>query len=312
MPSICSLFSGIGGIDLGFIQAGFDVAWANEMDAAACKTYRHNFKHLNLVEGDIKKIPANEIPDFDVLTAGFPCQPFSIAGLQKGFKDRDGNLFFEITRIIDTKRPKVVFLENVPNLIEHDDGKTFLVIYNGLAQFGYAVYYRVLASNDYGNLPQIRKRIYIVAVREDIADRVYQYPEPVELTLKSDDIINRSVRQHDIYYYTEGKMYDRLIAHMKDRKAIYRITDTEVRWTKNQMCPTLTANMGTHKDRVHVVWDNYGIRKMTLREGLDFQGFPKDFYFPKTITIEDAYKQIGNTVSVPVIRRLAESIKNIL
>ena len=312
MPSICSLFSGIGGIDLGFIQAGFDVAWANEMDAAACKTYRHNFKHLNLVEGDIKKIPANEIPDFDVLTAGFPCQPFSIAGLQKGFKDRDGNLFFEITRIIDTKRPKVVFLENVPNLIEHDDGKTFLVIYNGLAQFGYAVYYRVLASNDYGNLPQIRKRIYIVAVREDIADRVYQYPEPVELTLKSDDIINRSVRQHDIYYYTEGKMYDRLIAHMKDRKAIYRITDTEVRWTKNQMCPTLTANMGTHKDRVHVVWDNYGIRKMTLREGLDFQGFPKDFYFPKTITIEDAYKQIGNTVSVPVIQRLAESIKNIL
>ena len=312
MPSICSLFSGIGGIDLGFIQAGFDVVWANEMDAAACKTYRHNFKHLNLVEGDIKKIPANEIPDFDVLTAGFPCQPFSIAGLQKGFKDRDGNLFFEITRIIDTKRPKVVFLENVPNLIEHDDGKTFLVIYNGLAQFGYAVYYRVLASNDYGNLPQIRKRIYIVAVREDIADRVYQYPEPVELTLKSDDIINRSVRQHDIYYYTEGKMYDRLIAHMKDRKAIYRITDTEVRWTKNQMCPTLTANMGTHKDRVHVVWDNYGIRKMTLREGLDFQGFPKDFYFPKTITIEDAYKQIGNTVSVPVIRRLAESIKNIL
>ena len=312
MPSICSLFSGIGGIDLGFIQAGFDVAWANEMDAAACKTYRHNFKHLNLVEGDIKKIPANEIPDFDVLTAGFPCQPFSIAGLQKGFKDRDGNLFFEITRIIDTKRPKVVFLENVPNLIEHDDGKTFLVIYNGLAQFGYAVYYRVLASNDYGNLPQIRKRIYIVAVREDIADRVFQYPEPVELTLKSDDIINRSVRQHDIYYYTEGKMYDRLIAHMKDRKAIYRITDTEVRWTKNQMCPTLTANMGTHKDRVHVVWDNYGIRKMTLREGLDFQGFPKDFYFPKTITIEDAYKQIGNTVSVPVIRRLAESIKNIL
>lgn len=312
MPSICSLFSGIGGIDLGFIQAGFDVAWANEMDAAACKTYRHNFKHLNLVEGDIKKIPANEIPDFDVLTAGFPCQPFSIAGLQKGFKDRDGNLFFEITRIIDTKRPKVVFLENVPNLIEHDDGKTFLVIYNGLAQFGYAVYYRVLASNDYGNLPQIRKRIYIVAVREDIAERVYQYPEPIELTLKSDDIINRSVRQHDIYYYAEGKMYDRLIAHMKDRKAIYRITDTEVRWTKNQMCPTLTANMGTHKDRVHVVWDNYGIRKMTLREGLDFQGFPKDFYFPKTITIEDAYKQIGNTVSVPVIRRLAESIKNIL
>lgn len=312
MPSACSLFSGIGGIDLGFIQAGFDIVWANEMDAAACRTYRHNFPSTNLIEGDIKRIATSDIPDCDVLTAGFPCQPFSIAGLQKGFKDRDGNLFFEITRIIDAKRPKVVFLENVPNLMEHDDGKTFLVIFNGLAQFGYTVYYRVLASNDYGNLPQIRKRIYIVAIREDISNRLYQYPEPIELTLKSSDIINRSVKQHDIYYYTEGKMYDRLAAHMKDRKAIYRITDTEVRWTKNQMCPTLTANMGTHKDRVHVVWDDYGIRKMTLRECLDFQGFPKEFYFPNTITIDDAYKQIGNTVSVPVIARLATKIKEML
>ena len=306
MPSVCSLFSGIGGIDLGFIQAGFGIVWANEMDAAACRTYRHNFPNTNLIEGDIKRIATSDIPDCDVLTAGFPCQPFSIAGLQKGFKDRDGNLFFEITRIIDAKRPKVVFLENVPNLMKHDDGKTFLVIFNGLAQFGYTVYYRVLASNNYGNLPQIRKRIYIVAIREDISNRLYQYPEPMELTLKSSDIINRSVKQHDIYYYTEGKMYDRLVAHMKDRKAIYRITDTEVRWTKNQMCPTLTANMGTHKDRVHVVWDDYGIRKMTLREGLDFQGFPN------TITIDDAYKQIGNTVSVPVIARLATKIKEML
>ena len=312
MPSVCSLFSGIGGIDLGFIQAGFDIVWANEMDAAACRTYRHNFPNTNLIEGDIKRIATSDIPDCDVLTAGFPCQPFSIAGLQKGFKDRDGNLFFEITRIIDAKRPKVVFLENVPNLMEHDDGKTFLVIFNGLAQFGYTVYYRVLASNDYGNLPQIRKRIYIVAIREDISNRLYQYPEPMELTLKSSDIINRSVKQHDIHYYTEGKMYDRLVAHMKAGKAIYRITDTEVRWTKNQMCPTLTANMGTHKDRVHVVWDDYGIRKITLREGLDFQGFPKEFYFPNTITIDDAYKQIGNTVSVPVIARLATKIKEML
>ena len=114
MPSVCSLFSGIGGIDLGFIQAGFDIVWANEMDAAACRTYRHNFPNTNLIEGDIKRIATSDIPDCDVLTAGFPCQPFSIAGLQKGFKDRDGNLFFEITRIIDAKRPKVVFLENVP------------------------------------------------------------------------------------------------------------------------------------------------------------------------------------------------------
>lgn len=309
---VASLFSGIGGIDLGFQQAGFEIVWANEMDAAACRTYRYNFPNANLIEGDIKKISEDIIPDFEVLVAGFPCQPFSIAGLQKGFKDRDGNLFFEITRIIEKKRPKVVFLENVPNLMEHDEGKTFLIIYNSLAQLGYAVYYRVLAANEYGNLPQIRKRIYIVAVREDMANQKFVYPDPIDLKLQSSDIIKRSVKQHDIYYYTEGHMYEQLISRMKDRMAIYRLTDTEVRWTKNRMCPTLTANMGTHKDRVHVVWDDYGVRKLTLRECLDFQGFPKEFYFPKTITINDAYKQIGNTVPVPVIKRLAEAIKVII
>ena len=115
-----------------------------------------------------------------------------------------------------------------------------------------------------------------------------------------------------IYYYTDPQMFEHFASHMNDRMAIYRLTDTEVRWTKNRMCPTLTANMGTHKDRVHIVWDNYGIRKMTLRECLDFQGFPKEFYFPKSIRIEDAYKQIGNTVSVPVIRRIAEQIKELI
>lgn len=313
MFRVVSLFSGIGGIDLGFQQAGFDIVWANEKDAAACRTYRYNFKDSPLVEGDIHQITNDSIPDgFDVLTAGFPCQPFSIAGLQKGFKDRDGNHFFRIAEIVGVKRPPLVFLENVPNLMEHDNGKTFLVIFNELAQLGYTIYYRVLASNEYGNLPQIRKRIYIVAVREDITDCAFRYPEPIELTRKASDIIQRSVKQHDIYYYTEGKMYERLLSRMRDRNAIYRVTDTEVRWTKNSMCPTLTANMGTHNDRVHVVWDDFGVRKLTLRECLDFQGFPKEFYFPKTITINDAYKQIGNTVPVPVVRRIATQIFDLL
>ena len=308
MPTVCSLFAGIGGIDLGFKQSGFDIIWANEYDTAACKTYRHNFDGSNLVEGDIRDISADNIPDFDVLTAGFPCQPFSIAGRQKGFNDKRGNLFFEIARIIDAKRPKVVFLENVANLMEHDDGKTFLVIFSSLAQFGYTVYYKVMASNEYGNLPQIRKRIYITAVHESI-QQSYKHPEPVELTLKSTDIIHRNERQNEIYYYNSKVLYPYFESEMKDKNAIYRPTDTEVRWTKNQMCPTLTANMGTYPDRVPVVWDDYGIRKLTLRECLDFQGFPKEFYFPNTITIDDAYKQIGNSVSVPVIYRIAIQIK---
>ena len=307
-PRAISLFAGIGGICLGFKQAGFEIVWANEYDVAACKTYRHNFGNSYLVENDIRNVKTDDIPDFDVLTAGFPCQPFSIAGRQRGFGDKRGNLFFEITRIIDAKRPKVVFLENVPNLMEHDDGKTFLVIFNSLAQFGYSVYYKVMAANEYCNLPQIRKRIYIVAVRYDIADHIYQHPEPVELTLKSSDIIYRHEKQNKIYYYNGTDMYQYLAQNMSDKDAIYRITDTEVRWTKNKMCPTLTANMGTYSNRVPVVWDNYGIRKLTLRECLDFQGFPKDFYFPNTITIDDAYKQIGNSVCVPIVKKIAQNI----
>ena len=308
---VCSLFAGIGGIDLAFSQAGFDIIWANEYDAAACKTYRRNFGDSYLVESDIRKVKVESIPDFDVLTAGFPCQPFSVAGKQRGFNDKRGNLFFEITRIVDAKRPKVIFLENVANLMEHDEGRTFLVIFNSLAQFGYTVYYKVMAANEYGNLPQIRKRIYITAVRDDLCI-CYKHPEPIELTLKSTDIIRRTERQNDIYYYNDTELFSHFESRMNERFAIYRPTDTEVRWTKNQMCPTLTANMGTYPDRVPVVWDDFGIRKLTLRECLDFQGFPKEYYFPNTISMDDAYKQIGNSVCVPVVRRIAEQIGLIL
>lgn len=304
---VCSLFSGIGGIDLGFIQAGFDVVWANEKDNSACKTYRYNFGDSHLVEKDIRNVNTDCIPYFDVLTAGFPCQPFSIAGKQKGFKDIRGNLFFEISRIIDAKRPKAIFLENVSNLINHDNGRTFLVIYNSLAQFGYAVYYKVMYANEYGNLPQIRRRIYITAIHDSI-QKTFHHPEPVNLTRESSDIIRRNERQKDVYYYNGTALYSYFESRMYDKEAIYRPTDNEVRLTKNLMCPTLTANMGTYPDRVPVVWDDFGIRKLTLRECLAFQGFPHTFRFPNTITIDDAYKQIGNSVCVPVVQRIAKEI----
>ena len=307
---IASMFSGIGGICLGFKQAGFEIVWANDIDRAACMTYRHNFGNHYLVEGDIRDIDADSLPDFEVLTAGFPCQPFSIAGRQKGFKDKRGNLFFEITRIVDVKRPPVIFLENVANLIEHDEGKTFLVIYNSLAQFGYTVYYKAMAANNYGNLPQIRKRIYIVALRDE--EKIYHHPDPVPLKVLSDQIINRHIRKDSLYYYNGLTLYDYLKDKMWDKDAIYRITDHEVRRTKNAMCPTLTANMGTYPDRVPVVWDDYGIRKLTIRECLDFQGFPKNFEFPKEISLNDTYKQLGNTVCVPVIKRIADNIHKVL
>ena len=148
---------------MAFQQAGFEIVWANEFDRDAAKTYRHNFGVDHLVERDIKSVRTEDIPDFDVLVAGFPCQPFSIAGKQKGFYDPRGNLFFEIARIVKDKRPPIIFLENVANLLQHDDGKTFLTIYNALVPFGYTFKYRVMDAIDYGNVPQHRTRIFIVA-----------------------------------------------------------------------------------------------------------------------------------------------------
>jgi DNA (cytosine-5)-methyltransferase 1 len=306
-----SLFSGIGGIDLGFEQAGFEIAWANDMDASACKTYRHNFPNTHLIESDVRDIDPRTLPDIDVLVAGFPCQPFSIMGYRRGFKDPRGNLFFEISRFIDIKRPRVVFLENVRNLMEHDNGKTFLVIYNTLAQFGYSVKYKVINATDV-NIPQNRARIFIVAfLNIEDCDR-FAFPEVMPLEASVEDIIDRSVKHDDIYYYgSSSRYFKELDAKIVDRTGIYRIDDSGVATRKWDICPTLKANMGTYPDRVPIIRDEFGIRKLTPMECLAFQGYPNDYAF-KGISLGSAYKQCGNTVCVPVVRSIAANIIKIL
>jgi len=159
-----SLFSGIGGICTAFKQADFEVSWANEFDKKACETYRENFKSIDLIEGDICKIKHPEkLGDVDVITSGFPCQAFSIAGYRKGFDDERGNLFFETARFIDRLKPKAFLLENVRNLTAHDNGNTFKVIEDVIRKkLNYSFIPFVLDSKDYGNIPQTRSRIYIV------------------------------------------------------------------------------------------------------------------------------------------------------
>ena len=306
-----SLFSGIGGIDLGFEQAGFEIAWANDIDTETCKTYRHNFSNTYLIEGDVRDIDFSMLPNVDVVVAGFPCQPFSIMGYRRGFKDPRGNLFFEISRFVDVKRPRVVLLENVQNLMEHDNGKTFLVIYNTLAQFGYSVKYKVINATDV-NIPQNRARIFIVAfLNIEDCDR-FAFPEVIPLEATIEDIIDRSVKHDDIYYYgASSRYFKELNAKIVDRTGIYRIDDSGVATRKWDICPTLKANMGTYPDRVPIIRDDFGIRKLTPMECLAFQGYPKTYTF-KGISLESAYKQCGNTVCMPVIRRLAEQIKNIM
>lgn len=302
-----SLFSGIGGIDLGFAQAGFEIAWANDLDAAACKTYRNNFPNTILIEGDVRNIDPHTLSDIDVLIAGFPCQPFSVMGYRRGFNDPRGNLFFEIARFIDEKKPRVVFLENVQNLMEHDNGKTFLVIYNALAQFGYSVKYKVINATDI-NIPQHRARIFIVAFRDiEDCDR-FEFPEAILLEATIEDIIDRTVKHDDIYYYgSESRYFKTLNAKIVDNTGIYRIDDSGIATRKWDICPTLKANMGTYHDRVPIIRDDFGIRKLTPMECLAFQGYPKDYSF-KGVSLENAYKQCGNTVCVPIIKSIAAKL----
>ena len=309
---VCSLFSGIGGIDLAFQQAGFEIVWANEFDRDAAKTYRHNFGWEHLVERDIKSVRSEDIPDFDVLVAGFPCQPFSKMGKLRGFEDPRGNLFFEISRIVRDKRPPVIFLENVANLLEHDDGKTFLTIYNALVPYGYTFKYRVMDAIEYGNVPQHRTRIFIVAFLDNDKCERFEFPDKLKLTVKLNDILVRSEKHDESYYYTDSSVYyEDLQRIVTDKSALYKIYDSGVTRKAHYVCPTLTANMGTYPDRVPIIRDDYGIRKITPYECLALQGFPKEYRFPK-IPMASAYKQCGNSVVVPVIRRIAEKIKETL
>lgn len=308
---VASMFSGIGGIDLGFQQAGFDIVWANEFDKDAATTYRLNFGDDYLLEGDIRNVNVSSIPDFDVLVAGFPCQPFSIMGFRKGFNDPRGNLFFEIARVAEAKKPKVIFLENVANLLEHDDGKSFLTVYNALVPLGYSFRYQVMDAFEYGNVPQHRTRIFIVAFLDEEKCERFKFPEKIDRTVQLNDILDRS-KQHDkLYYYDQSSIYyNDLKRIVKDKKALYKIYDSGVSAKAHHICPTLTANMGTYPDRVPIVLDDFGIRKITPYECLALQGFPNTFRF-SNIPLNSAYKQCGNSVVVPVIRRIAEELNKV-
>ena len=203
--TVGSMFAGIGGICLGFKQNGCELVWANEIDKHACKTYRLNFGDSYLVEGDIQKVDTKSIPKFDILTAGFPCQAFSSVGLLQGFDDPRGNLFFETARVINKIKPRVVFLENVANLVKHDEGRTFEVIIKTLNDLGYHVVWQVMNAKEYGNLPQQRNRIYIVAFKYKKNLNKFKFPEPIPLTRTAFDLYDKE-KQADKYYMDGHRM----------------------------------------------------------------------------------------------------------
>lgn len=309
-----SFFAGVGGIDLGFEETGkFKVVFANEFDNYPVRTYEQNFK-LKVTEGDISKIEAKDVPNVDVVFGGFPCQAFSIAGYRKGFDDEKGRgtLFFEMFRIIKEKQPKVVFAENVKNLLTHDNGNTYRVIKEALQSEGYYVTEAVLNAMSYGNVPQNRERIYIVAFKDKEAYNRFHFPEPVELTTKLSDVIDFDNKVDEKYYYTKGKykdsIYDAIVEGMDDENAVYQWRRRYVRKNKSGVVPTLTANMGEGGHNVPLVKTKYGIRKLTPKECFQIQGFPKSFQLPEEMSDSKLYKQAGNSVCVSVIQAIAENI----
>ena len=263
-PTVVSLFSGIGGIDIAFMQAGFEILWANEVDKHACITYHTNLPDTHLVCTDIRSVGASDIPPADVIVAGFPCQSFSIMGYQRGFNDSRGNLFFEIIRIAKLLNPNVIFLENVRNLIYHDNGKTFITIFNFLSELGYDLKYDIESPHTHANIPQERNRTFIVACRNLKTLNDFAFPNELPLTRSLDTFIDRSVKHDDIYYYdNQNKYYNALNNRIQGKTGIYRIDDSGVAMRKYIMSPTLKANMGTYHDRVPVIRDDFGIRKLT-------------------------------------------------
>ncbi len=304
------MFAGIGGIDLAFEDAGFKTIWANEIDKHACITYRMNFGNEYLVEGDIQNISTNKIPDFDVLVAGFPCQAFSSVGLQKGFEDPRGNLFFETARVIAAKKPQAVFFENVAHLLKHDKGNTFSTILSTMLELGYSIKYKVMNASDYG-IPQQRNRIYIVAFLNDEKCAAFQFPKERPLKYDAFAYFDKE-RQPDSYYMDNHKKWNEMIAFMTDRHRIYRFTDWGLSSGRDGICPTLLAAMGSPYERIPFFYDDFSIRKITQREAARLQGFPETFEFPLRKTPKQVYKQIGNSVIVPLVKEIATGIKEVL
>ena len=308
------LFAGIGGFRLAMQACGGKCVFSSEFNPNAKKTYSLNYGDVPF--GDITLRATKDcIPqDFDVICGGFPCQAFSIAGYQKGFEDTRGTLFFDIAEIIREHRPKAAFLENVRNLEGHDNGKTFAVIRQTLNGLGYEVYHKVINACEYGNIPQTRARIMIVAISRDRVPNYgcFRFPEPIELTRTIHDCIQPGPKDEKYYYRPGHIYYDRLLQGMQSQNTIYQWRRVYVRENKNKLCPTLTANMGGGGHNVPLILTDEGIRKLTPKECLNFMGYPANFAFPGSIAESAKYMQAGNSVVVPMMTRVAGEIVRVL
>ncbi|MCE5091300.1 DNA (cytosine-5-)-methyltransferase [Staphylococcus devriesei] len=311
------LFSGIGGFRIALEDAGGKCVFSSEIDKYARETYRMNFNEIPC--GDITEILSKDIPDHNVLAAGFPCQPFSLAGKRLGFEDARGTLFFEILKILKAKRPESFILENVAGIVNHDSGKTIKVIEDSLKNINYRFEWKLLNAKDYG-VPQNRNRWYCIGVdneKKHLKNLNIEkiFPKPKDLKYTIDDII----KYNDDEAYQISEIAKRNIRKFKnsylEKKSITsnslianNIRPSKVSFSSNGISPCLTAKMGTGGNNIPVIekWN----RKLTEKECLMLMGFPSDFKIKKNYS--QSYKQIGNSVVVPIIKNIANNLINSL
>jgi DNA (cytosine-5)-methyltransferase 1 len=320
------LFAGLGGFRLALESLGAKCVFSSEIDEHVAKVYEQNFG--DKPAGDITKIEASDIPDHDILCGGFPCQPFSIAGQKKGFDDARGTLFFDIMRIVDAKKPRVVFLENVANLASHDNGKTFDVISNMLDEAGYHIFCGVLNASDYG-IPQARKRYYIIAYYSHVRNKlcplylkhtkIFAYQPCIKPRCVEDILLDSASTSHLLIERKDVILREGAIDHVNadsTAKKVVRVGHVgkggqgERIYSIRGQAITLTAYGGGVFSKTGGYFTKEGVRRLHPRECARLMGFPDDY------TLDDnnarAYKQLGNSVVVDVIQHLGLSLAKVL
>ena len=312
MLTLIDLFSGTGAFSYAFHQTNkVKTIFANDILDSSFEIFNLN-NDIKLVKKDLNDISNDDIPKANILTAGFPCQPFSIAGMKKGFDDERSNVFWKILSIIKSNSPNIIILENVKNLKTHDNKKTFKIIIENLENLNYHIKYSIINTSKITGIPQNRERIYIIGFKDKMMFDKFEFDFPNVDLQPISDFLEDNIP--DKYYYNETTViYEELkknvVKHISTN-SIYQYRRYYVRENKNSVCPTLTANMGTGGHNVPIILDDKGIRKLTPRECFNLQGFPKDYKLP-SLSSGKLYSLAGNAVSIPVIKLIADKIVNI-
>lgn len=306
------LFAGIGGFHIALESMGGKCVYANEWDKYAQEVYKENFKILP--EGDITKVNEKDIPNHDIVCAGFPCQAFSISGKRLGFNDSRGTLFFDVARIVKEKRPKVVFMENVKNFSTHDNGRTLAVIKATMNELGYSFHYNVLNAVDYG-IPQKRERIYMVCFRDDINDKYFSFPKPFKLTRHVEDFLLDDFFTKDLIVNRSDIFYNDIVDNTYSDKSIrLGIVNKGGQGERIYSAKGIAITFSAYGGGVFAKTGGYLIngkpRKLHPRECARLMGYPDTFKLSSNKN--QAYKQLGNSVVVDVLQYILLEIKNTL